>query len=116
MISTTTVLPLKKVGIRVSGLVMMLWLISACQWVKGGEGADTVALVKPVHVDGCKRLGSTTSTVKSKVGFVHRGQKKVALELLTLAKNEAVKMKADSVLATSEVEDGRQSFDIYRCR
>jgi hypothetical protein len=37
-------------------------------------------------------------------------------ELITMAKNEAVVLKADSIAPESEVKDGRQTFLAYRCR
>ncbi len=101
--------------------VISLWVLvalalGACQWVKPIAGASDVALVKPQHVSNCKRLGTTTSSVKDAIGFLRRGERKVADELITLAKNVATKMGGDSILAVSEVNAGEQDFEVYDCR
>lgn len=90
--------------------------LQGCQWVKPTAAAQEVALVKPAHVENCEKLGSTTSTVKGKVGFVERKDQKVTDELVTLAKNEAASLKGDTIIAVGAPVDGRQKFDIYRCQ
>ncbi len=94
----------------------LFFLVSGCQWVKATSGADQVALVKPVHVDRCRKLGTTTSSVKDRVGFVARKESTVTAELITLAKNEAAKLGGDSIVAVGESVDGAQAFDIYSCQ
>ncbi len=100
---------------RKTGLLILITALSACQWVKPSEEGSAVALVKPIHVENCEKLGSTTSTVKEKVGIVKRKEQKVTDELVTLAKNEAAKMGGDTILAKGSRESGSQSFEIYRC-
>jgi hypothetical protein len=45
-----------------------------------------------------------------------RTQRKVHEELESLARNEAATMGGNAVAPTGEPAEGRQSFDVYRCR
>ncbi len=93
----------------------MLMSLHACTWVKTSEEAESVALVKAAHVETCKKMATTTSTVKEKVGIIERKEEKVGKELVALAKNEAVKIGGDTILADGPIQDGSQKFVIYRC-
>jgi len=90
--------------------------IAGCTWVKPVDGVEAVALVKPGVVQNCQQLSKTTVKVQQKVGFIQRNEEKVAKELLTLARNEAVTVGADTLVADSAVADGRQTFTMYKCR
>ncbi|WP_075188024.1 DUF4156 domain-containing protein [Teredinibacter haidensis] len=89
---------------------------TSCTWVKPVEGTEAVALVKANAVQNCKKLGKATVSVKGKVGFFNRKAKKVSEELLTLARNEAVSLGADTIVSDSVADAGKQSFSLYQCR
>ncbi|WP_086931275.1 DUF4156 domain-containing protein [Agarilytica rhodophyticola] len=98
-------------------LVLALCVIATgCKWVKPSDNGKDVALVKPIHVQNCKKLAVTTSVGKKKVGFVKRKDDVVSDELVTLAKNEAAKINGDTIVAIGEMVDGSQKFDIYSCQ
>ena len=40
---------------------------------------------------------------------------KVKTELETLARNEAIKLKGDTVVPVTEIKDGEQTFKVYQC-
>ena len=96
-------------------LVMLVILVAGCTWVKETEGAKDVALVKSVHAVGCQKIGHTKSTVKDTIGIIERGERKVSNELITLAKNDAASRGGNSIVATSGIVDGSQTFDIHHC-
>ena len=98
-----------------AALVLVYLTGSGCTWVDPDAGAGNVALVMPKHVINCKSLGTTTVEVKDKVGFVNRSEEKVAEELLTLARNSAVKLGGDTLVADGAPVDGTQKFKIYKC-
>lgn len=85
-----------------------------CTWVKPTPEASKVRLVPIDRVADCSKIGDVTTSTVDKV-VVNRKSAKVKTELETLAKIEAAKMDADTIVATSAVADGRQSFDAYRC-
>lgn len=91
--------------------------VSACAtFVKPEAQASTVRIASAGGVKGCAKLGRTTVTVPYKLGFIHRSASSVADDLRTLGRNSAVDMKGDTIVATSQPNDGNQSFDVYRCR
>ncbi len=49
------------------------------------------------------------------MGIFGRNEKKIADELVALAKNEAVRMGGDAVVAQGAPKDGFQKFSVYLC-
>lgn len=95
----------------------MLCAVSACTWVKPAPQASNVHVVGQSNVGSCERLGVIETTVRAELLFdIQRSPAKVKTELETLARNHAAQRGGDSVVATSEVRNGKQQFDIYRCR
>lgn len=88
---------------------------TACTWVKKNPGADRIRVAPADLVGSCKSLGTVTSTTLNKVTVVDRSSKKVQTELETLARNEAAKSGADTIVARSPIVDGRQTFELFRC-
>ena len=82
---------------------------------RAGLREGDVLLVKAFNVETCKKMGTTTASVKHKVGIFTRSDEKVTEELTTLAKNRAAEMGGDSIVAQGEPVDGSMSFDIYKC-
>lgn len=91
--------------------------LQGCTWVKPTEAGESVAVVNAANVTHCRKLGTTTTSVKHKVGSFDRKSSKVEGELTTLARDEAAKMGGDSIVAQGPVrEDGSMVFDVYRCQ
>ncbi len=107
-----------KVHLPKPALAMLLATVaaSACTWVNPIAGASAVTLVKPSHVVNCQSIGTTTSQVANKIGFVNRSDDKVTEELLTLAKNSAVEMGGDTLVLEGEPSDGSQKYRVYKCQ
>ncbi len=89
--------------------------ITACQWVKPTDAGHQVSLVKLAHIMNCEKLGATTSKVKARVGLVRRKEREVVDDLVILAKNEAAQIGGDTIIAEGKLNEGQQTFDIYRC-
>mgnify|MGYP002062439421 CR=1 FL=1 len=89
--------------------------MSACSWINPIEGAEKVAILQSNEVSHCVKLGSSSTTTLFKVGFYERDAVAMKKELIKLAQNEAIKMQGDSIVANSDLIEGRMSFDIYRC-
>lgn len=105
---------MKQSGKLVLSLVLVA-LASGCSFVKLTRGGENVAVLQMNEVGNCEQLNSTTVSVLSKV-VVNRSPQKVATELRTLARNHAAERGGDTIVATSAVANGEQSFNIYRCR
>ncbi|MFP3874439.1 MAG: DUF4156 domain-containing protein [Thiohalophilus sp.] len=97
-------------------VVMALVALQGCSWVKLDPAAEQVKVVESQHVEGCKRLGKTTVSVKSTVAGVARKEETMQEELEVLARNHAVDLKGDTIVATSGIEDGKRVYDVYRCK
>ncbi|MFT5710228.1 MAG: hypothetical protein ACI8QT_000920 [Halioglobus sp.] len=94
---------------------ILLFALTGCTWVELTEEGEAVTLVSSVS-NTCKRLGSTTSTTKADLASIDRNDTKVSSELVTLARNSAVRMGGDTITTESEIsEGGVQTFGIFRC-
>lgn len=97
-------------------LVTLVALLHACTWVRTTPEGANVRVAQADEVENCTAKGQVTTSLKSRVGGFERKPGKVAGELETLARNEAVSLGGNTVVAESLVKDGRQTFDVYRCQ
>ena len=96
-------------------LCSCLLLLSACSsFVKISPAGDNVAVMDASQVSNCTANGSVTVAVVNKV-VVNRKPETVAQELRTLARNRAAN-RGDTIVATTPVTNGEQTYDIYQCR
>lgn len=98
----------------IPGFLAVLFL-SGCTWVDLTDQGQNVAILPVEEVQECIHVGDITVSVVDKV-ILSRSAEKVATELQTLARNAAAERAADSIVATSPVQDGTRDYDIYRCR
>ncbi len=98
------------------GAVTGVLLVAACAWVKPSTDSQQVALVKPELVASCQRLGETSAKTLAKIVVINRSDRKLAHELVTLAKNQAAVMQGDAIVAETPIVAGEQTFGVYRCR
>ena len=104
-----------KHGLKSVILLLGIAAAGGCTWVDPIAGASSVTLVMPNHVSNCQSLGTTTSQVAAKVGFINRNDEKVTGELLTLAKNSAVEAGGNTLVAEGPPGEGTQKYRIYKC-
>ena len=100
---------------KLTGLILMVLIIGACSWVKLTPYGEKVRVLSLEEVTSCKKLGKTTTRLKDKVAGVKRDKKTVKKEMETLARNSAADLDGDTVVAISEIKDGKQEFEVYRC-
>jgi hypothetical protein len=89
--------------------------LQGCAWVKLTPDGENVRLLDSTQVSACRHLGTTTATLKDRVIGLKRNEEKVRRELAMLARNAAPELGGDTIVAAGEPENGRQTFDIYRC-
>lgn len=109
---------MKSIRLAIKPLSLALFALigfSSCTWVKPTEMGSKVAVTKAANVRNCENLREVTVSVTSKVGFYKRDADKVATELTTLARNEAVSDGGDTIVPSSSIENGKQSFNVYKC-
>ena len=96
-------------------LYLSIICLPACTWVVPTEESNEVTLVKAFNVKSCKKLSTTTATVKHKIAGITRDEETVTEELITLAKNRAATLGGDSIVSQGPVIDGSMEFDVYKC-
>lgn len=94
---------------------LLIFTICSCTWVRLTADGETVTVKTEAEVSDCKRVAKTTATLRSKVMGVERDEDKIRLELETLARNAAVEYGGNVVVPITEIEDGAQSFAVYKC-
>ena len=95
--------------------ILIVVMISACSWVKLTPSGEKVRVLSISEVGSCKKLGKTKTMLKDKIAGIKRNAAKVKKEMETLARNSAADMAGDTVVPVSEIKDGEQVFDVYRC-
>lgn len=92
-----------------------LALLAGCTWVKLDDAGARVRVAYDGRVEGCDNAGEISVSVKDRVGFYDRNTLKVKDELETLARNQAISLPADTIVARGAPHNGEQSFAAYRC-
>ncbi|MDH4095305.1 MAG: DUF4156 domain-containing protein [Betaproteobacteria bacterium] len=99
------------------------WILAACVAVSANgcalpglspAGAG-VRLAAADAVGGCENLGKVTASVVDKVAGIPRHPETVQEDISVTARNSAANMGADTIVPASKVEDGKQTFNVYRC-
>lgn len=90
-------------------------LVGGCALVELTPAGAGVRLASPEAVVTCTNLGRLTADVIAKVGFLPRHPDAVQDNIDVTARNAAAGMGADTIVPASKVEDGKQTFDVYRC-
>jgi Domain of unknown function (DUF4156) len=90
--------------------------LSACTFVKMAPGGDAIKVAAiGKDLSACEKRGDIAVSVKDRLGPYERNATRVKDELEILARNEAPGLKADTVQALFEAEDGSQKWHAYRC-
>lgn len=90
-------------------------LASGCALVDLTPAGAGVRLASPEAVVTCTNLGRITADVIAKVGFLPRHPDAVQDNINVTARNAAADMGADTIVPASNIVDGKQTFDVYRC-
>ena len=96
--------------------LISILFISGCTWVHLTSEGELVQKVTASDVEECKRIGEATVSVKAKVAGINRSSEKIAGELLILGQNAASEMDGDTIVPVSDIKEGEQTFNVYRCR
>lgn len=89
--------------------------LSACTWVNQNPAGESVAITDISSLTQCKKIGDISSRTKHKIGFIPRGEAKILSELQTLARNEAIKLGANTITANGDPVDGSQTYQAFLC-
>ncbi len=95
--------------------ITLLAGLSACSWVELDEKAKLVRIITAEQLLGCKKVGNVTAKTRAEILGAQRNSDKITIELERLAKNEAVKLGADTLVAKHTPNNGEQAFHAYQC-
>ncbi|MGA9852424.1 MAG: DUF4156 domain-containing protein [Gammaproteobacteria bacterium] len=90
---------------------------AGCTWVSPSPAVKQVGImVLPQdRVAQCRLLSKTEVSVADSIGPVKRVQADVEKDLQNLAMNQAVSQGGDTVSALTSMNNGSQTFGIYKC-
>ena len=103
----------RRVALRV--LPLLVVLAGCASWVELTDAGREVKVARPDEVAGCRKVGTTQTKVLDRVFFIDRPATRVALELTTLARNEAPRLAGNTIVPTTPIYAGAQTYDIFRC-
>lgn len=95
----------------------MLLSVAGCTWVSQNpqvkqEGVMVLPLDRVAH---CRLLSKTQVSIADSIGPVKRVPSDVERDLQNLAMNQAVIQAGDTVSALDAMNNGSQTFGIYKC-
>lgn len=96
-------------------LFVGIFTLSACTWVNENTDGRDVSVSTPQRIGSCQKSGDINVSVAAKIGFINRSSKKIQEELLVLARNEAIKLRADTIVAVDKPSKGAQQYTAYDC-
>ncbi|MDE2156047.1 MAG: DUF4156 domain-containing protein [Xanthomonadaceae bacterium] len=97
-------------------LFVPILLLGACSWgITLDDAARNVHTAWNGDVSGCRDMGKVTVSVMDHIGPVDRNNITVRDELEVMARNEAVKMHADTIKPLADPVDGSQPWGAYQC-
>src|SRR5690554_1070177 len=102
---------------NVAASIALATLFAACSsnWVQISPEGQRVSAVTAADVSACSRVGVANVNALDSIAFVNRSARQLQQELVTLARNEAGRMGGNRITPESTIEDGRQTFGVYRC-
>ncbi|MGH8293136.1 MAG: hypothetical protein ACRESA_06645 [Gammaproteobacteria bacterium] len=98
-------------------IACMLLTVAGCTWVSQNpqikqQGIMVLPLDRVAH---CRLLSKTQVSIADSIGPVKRVQSDVERDLQNLAMNQAVIQGGDTVSALDAMNNGNQTFGIYKC-
>ena len=95
-------------------IIAAITLLSACSTLKLSDGGEKVRVLEPSEVSSCRELAKSNNKVTEKVVF-DRPEDTIAKELQILGRNSAARMGGDTIVPLTVVEEGAQTFIVYKC-
>jgi hypothetical protein len=95
-------------------MISAAMLLSACSSLKLSEGGEKIRVLEPAEISTCKNMGRTNASVTSRV-IIERPADSIAEELSIVSRNSAARMGGDTIVPLTVIEDGQQTFVVYKC-
>jgi hypothetical protein len=94
-----------------------LVVLAACKssWVQITPEGRNVQVATAAQVSSCTRVGTANVNALDSIGFIQRGANRLQDELVSLARNEGGRLGGNRVVPESTINEGRQTFGVFRC-
>lgn len=114
-----TAKPMQDQGLRTTrtllAAVAAATLVGGCTWVELTDAGNAVQ-VAAAAPDDCRLVGHVDSHTRAVIlGGIGRNADRVEDELEWLARNEAARLGANTIVPKGPVADGRRGFDALIC-
>lgn len=96
-------------------IVAIVFSLSACANTKLTHGGEKARVLSSAEAANCQKRGATTVRTKATMLTVRRQPTVIAEELQILARNSAINMGGDTITPISKIDNGEQTFAVYRC-
>jgi hypothetical protein len=102
---------------KIAAIICLTFSISACTWVTLSDEGQQVNIATANDIQYCSKIGQVTAKTRATLLLnSKRNADKIAAELSVLARNEATKIKANTLVPLQAPNDkGEQLFNAYRC-
>ena len=88
--------------------------LGGCSVVKVSEAGRRINMIPASDAHNCTRVGAVSTSVLDNILFIPRHKRKIQTELDRLARDEAVLMKANTLVHVS-TQGGHGEYIAYNC-
>jgi len=96
-------------------IIATISLMAGCATFELTEAGEKVRVLGPAEVGSCRELGKTNTSVTWSIMGIPRPEETVSKELRSIARNSAGRMNGDTIVPLTVVEEGKQTFVVYKC-
>ena len=96
--------------------IAVLLFLASCATIQLTDEGKKARVLDFDDVKNCQKNGAATVSVSEKLlNIVPKQSAKIAKQLQILARNSAIHMEGDTVVPMSKIDNGQQTFIVYRC-
>jgi hypothetical protein len=91
-------------------------IVGGCSFMDLTKEGEGVRVATADAVAACTGLGRTTASVVAEVASIPRHPDAVKENIEVTARNSAASMGGDTIVPASPIAEGKQTFEVYRCK
>ena len=96
-------------------IILTLLLVTGCaKYVDVKDGSEGVLVLKE-KPKGCVSRGTVDVSVLSEIAYVERSEEYIHNDLVQLAKNSAVSVRANTIIKSKSPRPGEATFSMFKC-
>lgn len=100
---------------RTGATLLCVWLLAGCAGLGDRSAPKDVQLLTEAPVEGCENAGSVHVSVVDRLAGLQAQEGAVQRELVALARQSALQLGGNAIAALTGIDNGSQSFAVYRC-